>query len=64
MNSWIEEHHMIAKYLFAGAAASALMATVALAQTPATTATNSASMSAASGLSFSRATGAPRRWSA
>jgi hypothetical protein len=55
---------MIAKYLFAGAAASALIATVALAQTPATTATNSASMSAASGLSFSRATGAPRRWSA
>ena len=43
---------MIAKYLVAGAAASALIATVALAQTPATTATNSASMSTASGLSF------------
>jgi len=43
---------MIAKYLVAGAAASALMATVVLAQTPDTTTTNSAAMSAASGLSF------------
>jgi sporulation protein YlmC with PRC-barrel domain len=43
---------MIAKYLVTGIAASALMATVALAQTPATQPAGSASMSAASGLSF------------
>jgi sporulation protein YlmC with PRC-barrel domain len=45
---------MIAKYLTAGVAASALLATVAFAQTPATTTTNRAdiSASAASGSSF------------
>lgn len=43
---------MIAKYLIAGAAASALMATVAFAQTPAATTTSRADMSASSGMLF------------
>jgi hypothetical protein len=42
---------MIAKYLVAGVAASALMASVAFAQTPTTT-TDRADMPAASGMSF------------
>jgi sporulation protein YlmC with PRC-barrel domain len=46
-----KENKMFAKYLIAGAPESALMATVAFAQTPATTATNRADMPAA-GMSF------------
>jgi hypothetical protein len=49
---------MFAKYLIAGVTASALMATVAFAQTLATTATNRADMSTA-GISF-QSGGPPR----